>query len=182
MADLVIHDVPPRLKEGILLAERGGLDKAQTLFENYLETHLDSALALSYAGMLTAAKGGDVHKGLDMCREAARKDPGEALCFLNLARVHLMMGDRYQSVRAIHKGLKLRQVSKWMGTKTRRIGSYGQSIMFQKTQQRVTSFLIFGIEPEAVVGPIKRFGCADRILFDQIGDISRAYRVGRRVV
>lgn len=108
MADLEIQDIPQRLKEGILLAERGGLDKAQTLFENYLETHPDSTLALSYAGMLRAAKDGAVHKGIDMCQEAARRDPKEALCFLNLARAHLAAGDRYQCVRAIHKGLKIR--------------------------------------------------------------------------
>ena len=108
MADLEITDMPQRLKEGVLLAERGGLDKAQTLFENYLEAHPDSALALSYAGMIRAAKDGILHKGLDMCQEAARKDPREALCFLNLARVHLTLGDRFQCVRAIHKGLKLR--------------------------------------------------------------------------
>ena len=101
MADLEIQDIPQRLKEGILLAERGGLDKAQTLFENYLETHPDSALALSYAGMLRAAKDGVIHKGLDMCQEAARRDPMEALCFLNLARAYLAAGDRFQCARAI---------------------------------------------------------------------------------
>ena len=108
MADLEIQDIPQRLKEGILLAERGGLDKAQTLFENYLETHPDSALALSYAGMLRAAKDGVIHKGLDMCQEAARRDPMEALCFLNLARAYLAAGDRFQCARAIRKGLKIR--------------------------------------------------------------------------
>ena len=108
MADLEIRDIPQRLKEGILLAERGGLDKAQTLFEGYLETHPDSALALSSAGMLRAAKDGAIHEGIEMCQEAARRDPKEALCFLNLARGYLTAGDRFQCARAIHKGLKLR--------------------------------------------------------------------------
>ena len=108
MADLEIRDIPPQLKEGILLAERGVLDKAQNLFESYLETHPDSALALSYAGMLRSAKDGALPKGIEMCQEAARRDPKEALCFLNLARVYLAAGDRFQCVRAIHKGLKLR--------------------------------------------------------------------------
>jgi hypothetical protein len=108
MADLEIHDIPERLKEGIQLVERGAIDKGRPIFEGYLQTHPDSALALSYLGMLRAVRNNQGHQGLELCQEAVRKDPREALCFLNLARVHLFVGDRYQCVRAIHKGLKLR--------------------------------------------------------------------------
>lgn len=108
MADLELQDLPLRLKEGVQLVERGALDKGRALFEGYLEIHPESALALSYAGMLRTVKDGLIHEGLDMCREAARRDPQEALCFLNLARAYLAMGDRYQCVRAVNKGLKLR--------------------------------------------------------------------------
>lgn len=108
MADLEIHDLPQQLKAGIKLVEHGGLDKGRVLFEDYLEKHPDSSLALSYAGMLRAVRAGMVNDGLDMCREATRTDAGQALCWLNLARVYLTTGDRYQCVRALHKGLKLR--------------------------------------------------------------------------
>ncbi len=108
MADLEIHDIPQQLKAGIKLVEHGALDKGRGHFEAYLQNHPDSALALSYVGMLRAVKAGMAAEGLDMCREATRLDPGQALCFLNLSRVYLTLGDRYQCVRALHKGLKLR--------------------------------------------------------------------------
>ncbi len=108
MADIEIHDIPQRLREGITIAERGSLDKAHPLFEGYLEAHPDSALALSYSGMIRTVKDGLSHQGLEMCQEAVRRDPREALCHLNLSRVYYQMGDRYQAIRALHKGLKLR--------------------------------------------------------------------------
>ena len=51
---------------------------------------------------------GQAHQGLDMCQEAVRQDPREALCFLNLARVHLPAGRPLPVRASLHKGLKLR--------------------------------------------------------------------------
>jgi len=108
MADLEIRDIPYRLKEGITFAERGYLERAFPIFSGYLEAYPDSALALSYTGMIRTVKDGEVQQGLQMCQEAVQRDPKEALVHLNLSRVHFHMGDRFQAVRALQKGLKIR--------------------------------------------------------------------------
>ena len=92
----------------MLLVERGELDEATRLFEGYLELNSESALALSYVGMLKAVQGGHVTEGISLCQQALKKDPREVLCYLNLAKAYLTSGDRYLCVRTLHKGLKIR--------------------------------------------------------------------------
>lgn len=108
MADLELTDLPARLQEGVALVERGAYEQAQNLFMGYLENHNESSVALSYVGLLTCLKDRQASKGLPMCQEAVRRDPGEALCHLNLAKIYFALGDRYQCVRALHRGLKIR--------------------------------------------------------------------------
>ncbi len=106
MADLEMVDVPQRLKEGIKLVNIGNLETARDVFQGYLDAQPDSALALSFLGMIKGVHDGDHLEGLEQCQEALRKDSDEPLCYLNLAKVHLTMGDRFQCVRAIQRGLR----------------------------------------------------------------------------
>jgi tetratricopeptide (TPR) repeat protein len=108
MADLELQDIPPRIREGMALVDRGVLEKAQEIFEGYLEAYPESTLALSYVGMLKAVRESQTRQGIDMCTEALRRDPNEALCYLNLSKAYLTEGDRYQCVRTLHRGLKIR--------------------------------------------------------------------------
>ena len=108
MADLELQDVPQRIREGMALVDQGKLDRAQELFEGYLQAFPESTLALSYLGMLRAVRGVAVSEGLAQCQQALTRDPQEALCYLNLSKAFYAAGDRYQSVRALHRGLKLR--------------------------------------------------------------------------
>lgn len=106
MADLEMVDVPQRLKDGIKLVNQGSLEEARYVFQGYLDAQPDSALALSFLGMIRGTHDGDQLEGLEQCQEALRKDSDEPLCYLNLAKVHLAMGDRFQCVRAIQRGLR----------------------------------------------------------------------------
>ena len=108
MVDVSVVHIPERLREGMLLVERGQLDEALKLFGGYLELNPDSALALSYSGMLKAVQGGQVMQGMSLCQQALKKDPREVLCYLNLAKAYLTSGDRYLCVRTLHRGLKIR--------------------------------------------------------------------------
>jgi predicted Zn-dependent protease len=108
MADLELQDVPQRIREGMALVDMGKLDRAQELFEGYLQAYPDSSLALSFLGMIRAVRGVAVSEGLAQCQQAVARDPQEALCFLNLSKAFLAAGDRYQCVRSLHRGLKLR--------------------------------------------------------------------------
>jgi len=108
MVDVSVVHIPERLQEGMILVDRGQMDQAKKLFESYLETNLDSALALSFVGMLRCVVDGKVDHGLDLCQRALRKDQRESLCYLNLSKVYLASGDRYSCVRTLHRGLKIR--------------------------------------------------------------------------
>src|SRR5512135_2791871 len=108
MTDLELQDVPERIKQGMALVERGALGTAQELFEAYYQANPTSALALSFVGMLKAAHSHQYPQGVSICQEAIKKDPQEALCHLNLSKAYFAGGDRYQCVRALHRGLKLR--------------------------------------------------------------------------
>jgi len=108
MADLELQELPQRLQEGVILVERGALDQAQMIFAGYLERHPESSVSLSYAGLLACMKDRQASKGLQFCQEAVRRDPGEALCHLNLSKIYFTVGDRYQCVRSLHRGLKIR--------------------------------------------------------------------------
>lgn len=91
-----------------MLVDRGQLNQAKRLFEGYLETNPDSALALSFVGMLKCVVEGQANEGVDLCQKALRKDPRESLCYLNLAKAYLTRGDRYSCIRTLHRGLKIR--------------------------------------------------------------------------
>jgi len=91
-----------------MLVDRGQMAQAKRLFEGYLETTPDSALALSFVGLLKCVLDGKVEQGLDLSQKALRKDPRESLCYLNLAKIYLARGDRYTCVRTLHRGLKIR--------------------------------------------------------------------------
>lgn len=132
MADLDIVDVPPRLKEGIRLVEKGAVAEARALFDGYLEIQPDSTLARSFAGMLRAEQG-ETQEGLAMCQDAAERDHREALIFLNLAKAHMANGDRFQCVRALQRGMRLKSPHR------------GQLMTFHKTigirRKPILSFL-----------------------------------------
>lgn len=107
MIDVVTIRVPPRIKEGISLVDQGKLKQAQDIFEGYLEVESNSALALSYAGYLESKISGRPEEGLERCIKARSLDPREALICLNLSKAYLAVGNRYQCVKALEKGLKI---------------------------------------------------------------------------
>jgi len=108
MTDLYVQGLSPALQQGVIHVEKGEFDQAWRAFAQYLAQEPGSAIASSYLGMLSALKAGKLYEGLDRCIEAVKKDPQEALLYLNLSRCYLAAGDRYQAVRALHKGLKLK--------------------------------------------------------------------------
>lgn len=108
MVELELKATSPRIREAIMLVETGRLREAQALFTAHLDQNPGSPLAQSYIGYLMFLLDGMKREGLQLCREASRKDPDEALCLLNLAKLHHTMGDRRQCVKILHAGLKLR--------------------------------------------------------------------------
>ncbi len=108
MVQLELKVTAPRVLDGIELVEAGRLREAQAVFVAHLDENPGSALAHSYVGLLMFLLDGLKREGLQMCKEASRKDPDEALCHLNLARVFHAMGDRRRCIQMLHAGLKLK--------------------------------------------------------------------------
>jgi len=107
MVDVVTIRIPPRIKEGISLVDQGKFKQAQDIFEGYLEVKPDSALAMSFAGILKSQFSGQPEEGLELCRKAMERDTEEALIYLNLAKAYNQVGNRYQCVQVLYKGLKI---------------------------------------------------------------------------
>jgi tetratricopeptide (TPR) repeat protein len=103
-----LRTVPQDVSRGILLLEMGQLDQARDTFAAHLDKHPDSALGLSFAGLLMFLLNGDSQEGLRLCQDALRRLPDEPLCYLNLAKICYAMGNRRLTVKHLHRGLRLR--------------------------------------------------------------------------
>lgn len=108
MDDFCVHHLSPATQQGVIAVERGEFDQACKIFNHLNAQEPGNAIVLSYVGMLQSLQGGRIYEGLDLCLLAHQKDPEEALVYLNLSRCYLAAGDRYQAIRAIHRGLKLK--------------------------------------------------------------------------
>lgn len=106
--DLTLVYVSPELMKGIDLIERGELSRAYNFFQNYSEQEPLNPIPKSFLGYLTAVFQKKTFQGLEMCLEAIKLEKEEPLLYLNLARVYMLMNDRYHAVQAIQNGLKFR--------------------------------------------------------------------------
>ncbi len=106
--DLTIVYVSPELTKGMDLIDRGELQRAFYYFQNMMDKEPSNAIAKSFLGYLTAVFQKRTYQGLEMCLQAIKMEDEEPLLYLNLARVYLLMNDRYHAVQAIQQGLKFR--------------------------------------------------------------------------
>lgn len=65
------------------------------------------AVVLSYLGYAMALCESKVDQGLELCKEAVRQSFVDPDMLLNLARAHLLAGNRQPAVMAIERGLKV---------------------------------------------------------------------------
>ncbi len=75
-------------------------------------SHLESALKLrdfpgwySYLGFCIAKERGQHRKGLELCRDALAAEPDHPDHFLNLSRVHLIIGNKEEALRTLREGM-----------------------------------------------------------------------------
>jgi Flp pilus assembly protein TadD len=75
--------------------------------------HLESAARFgstprlaSYLGYCLARERGQFKEATDLCLEALRLEPAQAVHYLNLGRVHLAAGQKAAAIRTLRKGLK----------------------------------------------------------------------------
>ena len=75
-------------------------------------THLERALRLrdnpgwySYLGYCIAKERGQHRKGLELCQSSLAAEPDQPAHFYNLARLHLVSGDKTEALRVLREGM-----------------------------------------------------------------------------
>jgi tetratricopeptide (TPR) repeat protein len=98
--------------EKITLIDKGreALSKGDTLsalswFEKAAETE-DNPSARSYLAFCMAKERGLLTKGISWCEESLSKEPENAVHYLNLGRIYLLMKKREEAIRNFREGLK----------------------------------------------------------------------------
>lgn len=108
MTDLTLVYVSSELKKGLDLIEQGDLSRAFQFFESLYGKEPHNAVALSFIGYLTASLQQKPYQGLELALKASKMEKDEPLIYLNLARIYILMNDRYHAYHAIQTGLKHR--------------------------------------------------------------------------
>ena len=98
-------------QEGIALCRAGdwrrGVDLLRTVASNQERSGELSGLFYSYLGYGIARFDRRYREGLRLCRHAVKKEFFHPENFLNLARTHLLTGDRRGAIQAIEEGLRI---------------------------------------------------------------------------
>lgn len=64
---------------------------------------------LSYLAFCLAKERGQYKKAISLCREAMESDPGNPAHYLNLGRIHVLMGNKSDAILTFREGLALGQ-------------------------------------------------------------------------
>ncbi|MCM0081656.1 hypothetical protein L4X63_08660 [Geomonas sp. Red32] len=60
---------------------------------------------LSYLGYCIAKERGQVRKGAAFCAQSVQAEPGNPVHYLNLAKVHLIAGDKIEALTVLRQGM-----------------------------------------------------------------------------
>ncbi len=104
-------EIDSTAREGIALCRAGdwrrGVDLLRTVASNQDRGGELSGLFYSYLGYGIARFDRRYREGLRLCRHAVKKEFFHPENYLNLARTHLLTGDRRGAMRAIEEGLRI---------------------------------------------------------------------------
>ncbi|MCM2359135.1 MAG: hypothetical protein NDI77_13380 [Geobacteraceae bacterium] len=92
--------------KGLAALDNGHTHLALVCFERAAEIER-SPLVCSSLGFCRAAARGELDRGIDLCREAIGKEPGNTLHYRNLGRVLLLAGRKDEALLAFRQGLRV---------------------------------------------------------------------------
>lgn len=99
-------DLTQLVKQGVMAAEQGNTVLAMVHLEEAVKCE-PSPVAYSYLGYCLAREQGQIHKAMNLCADAIRREPGNSVHYLNLGRIYLAAGQKPRAIQAWRKGLKL---------------------------------------------------------------------------
>lgn len=91
---------------GMVLFRQGRLNEAGAVFGHLVEQGSSDPLHLSYHGLLMATVEGKPRQGLKVCERAVNLGGYEPQVFLNLARVHELLGEREKAAEVVRAGIR----------------------------------------------------------------------------
>ena len=100
------HDFLQQVEMGEAAAEQGNTLEALIHLENAARLGSTPLLA-SYLGYCLARERHQFKQGAGLCLEALEQEPGQAIHYLNLARVYLTAGEKKLAIKTLRRGLKL---------------------------------------------------------------------------
>jgi tetratricopeptide (TPR) repeat protein len=90
---------------GMEFLKRGNTGEALEFLEKAVAMERDP-LYCSNLAICLAKETGEYKKAISLCKEALKKDPKNAVHFLNLGRVHLMANQKRDALRIFSMGLR----------------------------------------------------------------------------
>jgi tetratricopeptide (TPR) repeat protein len=96
------------IERGIIALDRGDTSNALTIFQEAAKT-ATPPIVLSCLGYCLAKELGEKKKGRGLCMEALRKEPENALYYLNFGRTCLLNGQKATALHVFRKGLRFQQ-------------------------------------------------------------------------
>jgi tetratricopeptide (TPR) repeat protein len=85
---------------------RENLDKALRAFEKAYKEDKTNAAYMSYYGLCTALRAGQVGLGLELCTRAIKKEFFRGEFYLNLGLIYLSAGNKKGAIKVLKKGIR----------------------------------------------------------------------------
>jgi tetratricopeptide (TPR) repeat protein len=105
---VTIHESEDLVAKGVAALENDHTHLALVCFERASEIEM-SPTVCSGLGYCVAAARGEVEKGMQLCRDAIERDPGNAFHYRNLGSVLLLAGNRGEAIQVLRDGLRIRK-------------------------------------------------------------------------
>lgn len=95
-----------QFRHGKSLLKEGDMDRALRAFEKAHKEDRDNPMYMSYYGMCTALRGGEMGLGLELCTRAIKKEFHRVEYYINLGKVYMAVGNKKGALKVFKTGLR----------------------------------------------------------------------------
>ncbi len=99
------NDLEALLEEGTDALSQGKTVHALSCFERALNIEKSPVISSYFAFCITKERG-QVSKAISLCEEAIRQEPKKSILYLNLGRIYLLAGMKFDGMKILREGLK----------------------------------------------------------------------------
>jgi len=96
-----------QFSKGMAYLSNNELEKAVKAFESAYNEDKENAKYMSFYGMCSALRWGEIGFGIDLCTKAVKKEFYVPEHYINLARVYMRAGNKKGAIIVLKKGLRI---------------------------------------------------------------------------